>query len=149
MHEEMSADNLYFRFFSLSRQCRNARRRAAAVPPGPTTWRCSPGSATGLVGVASYEPTAGRASPRSPSPCPTRCTAAAIATLLLEHLVSIASARRLTAFTAETLPDNLAMLRVFADAGLPVQRRFDRWRDRADHAAAGGEATSSTATWTR
>jgi hypothetical protein len=47
-----------------------------------------------------------------------------IATLLLEHLVSIARQRRLTAFAAETLPDNLAMQRVFADAGLPVERQF-------------------------
>ena len=47
-----------------------------------------------------------------------------VATLLLEHLVSMARQRRLTAFAAETLPDNLAMQRVFADAGLPVERHF-------------------------
>ncbi len=40
-----------------------------------------------------------------------------VATLLLEHLVSLASQRRLTAFAAETLPDNLAMQRVFATPG--------------------------------
>jgi acyl-CoA synthetase (NDP forming) len=46
-----------------------------------------------------------------------------IATLLLEHLVSLARSCQITTFTAETLTDNTAMLKVFADAGLPVQRR--------------------------
>ena len=48
-----------------------------------------------------------------------------IATLLLEHLVSLARSRQITTFTAETLTENTAMLKVFADAGLPVQRRFE------------------------
>ena len=47
-----------------------------------------------------------------------------IATLLLEHLVSYARSRGITTFTAETLTENKAMLGVFADAGLPVRRRF-------------------------
>src|SRR5689334_6283952 len=49
-------------------------------------------------------------------------SSAGIATLLLEHLVSLARTRQITTFTAETLTDNRAMLKVFADAGLPVQR---------------------------
>ena len=40
-----------------------------------------------------------------------------IATLLLEHLVSIGRERGLHAFTAETLADNTAMLAVFSGAG--------------------------------
>ena len=48
-----------------------------------------------------------------------------IATLLLEHLVSLARSRQITTFTAKTLTENMAMLKVFADAGLPVQRHFD------------------------
>ena len=47
-----------------------------------------------------------------------------IATLLLEHLVSLARSRQITTFTAETLTENTAMLKVFADVGLPVQRHF-------------------------
>jgi hypothetical protein len=42
--------------------------------------------------------------------------------LLLEHLVSLARGRGFRAFTAETLSENAAMLRVFADAGLQAQR---------------------------
>jgi acyl-CoA synthetase (NDP forming) len=47
-----------------------------------------------------------------------------IASLLLEHLVWQARQRDLRAFIAETLAENSAMLRVFADAGLPVKRRI-------------------------
>ena len=45
-----------------------------------------------------------------------------IGTLLLEHLVSLARGRGFRTFTAETLNENTAMLRVFADAGLRAQR---------------------------
>jgi CoA binding domain len=46
-----------------------------------------------------------------------------VGTLLLEHLVSLARSRGLVAFRAETLAQNVAMARVFACAGLPVDRR--------------------------
>ena len=52
------------------------------------------------------------------------CTAGGSPRSLLEHLVSVARERGLHAFTAETLAENTAMLRVFADAGLPVRRRM-------------------------
>ena len=42
--------------------------------------------------------------------------------LLMEHLISLARSRGLHAFTAETLSENAAMLRVFADAGLQAHR---------------------------
>ena len=42
--------------------------------------------------------------------------------LLLEHLVSLARGRGFSAFTAETLNENTAMLRMFADVGLAAQR---------------------------
>lgn len=48
-----------------------------------------------------------------------------IATLLLEHLASIASAVGIKRFTAEVLGDNRAMLSVFSKAGWPVQRAFE------------------------
>ena len=47
-----------------------------------------------------------------------------IASLLLEHLVWLARQHGLEAFTGETLAENSAMLRVFADAGLPAKRRI-------------------------
>ena len=47
-----------------------------------------------------------------------------VATLLLEHLVSLAREHGVCVFTASALPENIAMLRVFADAGLTVTRRM-------------------------
>ena len=47
-----------------------------------------------------------------------------IPTLLLEHLVSYARSHQITTFTAETLTENHAMLNVFADAGLLVERHY-------------------------
>ena len=48
-----------------------------------------------------------------------------IATLLLEHLVSLARARGMKTIVAEVLPDNYPVLRVLSDAGLAVRRRYD------------------------
>ena len=45
-----------------------------------------------------------------------------VGTLLLEHLISLARDRGVRTFIAETLSENALMLKVFADAGLPVQR---------------------------
>jgi acyl-CoA synthetase (NDP forming)/GNAT superfamily N-acetyltransferase len=124
MHASMSPDNMYLRFFSLSPQNadREAQRICGTTGPGQVAmlaWR----DAT-VVGVASYDMN---------DPADTAEVAVAvadgmhrhgIATLLLEHLVSIARQRHVRAFTAETLVENSAMLRVFADAGLPVRRHF-------------------------
>jgi predicted CoA-binding protein len=48
-----------------------------------------------------------------------------VATLLLEHLVFYARSHQVTAFTGQTLAENTAMLKVFADAGLPVHRHTE------------------------
>ena len=77
-----------------------------------------------LVGVASYEPTGRPGVAEIAFAVSDEMHGRGVATLLLEHLVSLARQRRLTAFAAETLPDNVAMQRVFADAGLPVERQF-------------------------
>ena len=124
MHEAMSAENLYLRFFSLSR--RSAEQEAQRV--------CRPASADHaallawlggrLVGVASYEPAGTAGAAEVAFAVPDDMHGRGIATLLLEHLVSLGRLRGLTAFTASTLVDNAAMLRVFADAGLPVHRRL-------------------------
>ncbi|MGW2248706.1 bifunctional acetate--CoA ligase family protein/GNAT family N-acetyltransferase [Kitasatospora sp. NPDC001660] len=49
-----------------------------------------------------------------------------VGTLLLEHLVHGARARGVRFFEADTLFDNRAVHQVFADLGLPVQRRFEQ-----------------------
>jgi len=126
MHEAMAPDNIYLRFFSYSRRSAETEARRICRDPDPET----PGSAAllalrdgELVGVASYAELIGH-----PGQAEVAFAVAdhmhhkGIATLLLEHLVSLARSRQITTFTAETLTENTAMLKVFADAGLPVQR---------------------------
>jgi acyl-CoA synthetase (NDP forming)/GNAT superfamily N-acetyltransferase len=125
MHEAMSSDNSYLRFFNVSRL--SAEREAGRISRNP-----APGSVALLavangevVGVASYVPLR-----EDPITAEVAFAVAdhmhhrGIATLLLEHLVSLARSRQISTFTAETLTENRAMLGVFADAGLPVRRRY-------------------------
>jgi RimJ/RimL family protein N-acetyltransferase len=49
-----------------------------------------------------------------------------LATVMLEHLAAIARSNGIARFTAETLPDNKAMMDVFRHAGFDVSSHFDR-----------------------
>jgi RimJ/RimL family protein N-acetyltransferase len=48
-----------------------------------------------------------------------------IASTMLRHLAELARAAGLTAFIAEVMPDNSAMLRVLERSGLPLRRKRD------------------------
>ena len=128
LHEAMSPDNLYLRFFSMSPRAAEQEARRVSRDDGPDHRH---GALLGflgdeLVGVASYEPAA--ADPESAEVAfavADRMHGRGVATLLLEHLVSLARERGVGVLTASTLPENIAMLRVFADAGLTVTRRMD------------------------
>jgi acyl-CoA synthetase (NDP forming)/L-amino acid N-acyltransferase YncA len=122
MHEAMSPNNAYLRFFSLSRVAAEQEARRVTREPDPRHAALLALYENAVVGVASYEVAKG-------GPAKTAEVAFAvadtmhhrgIATLLLEHLVSLARARQIDTFTAETLQENIDMLRVFSDAGLPA-----------------------------
>src|SRR5262249_11022251 len=125
MHEAMSPDNIYMRFFSYSRRSAETEARRICTDPVPGSAALLALAGGKLAGVASYVPLRGR-----PGVAEVAFAVAdhmhhkGIATLLLEHLVSLARSRQITTFTAETLTENTAMLKVFADVGLPVQRRM-------------------------
>ncbi|MGD0064134.1 MAG: GNAT family N-acetyltransferase [Streptosporangiaceae bacterium] len=136
MHEAMSRDNTYMRFFNISRGAAEAEARRICRDPAPGNAALLALAGGEVVGVASY------AVPREPTVPPVTAPAIppataevafavadhmhhrGIATLLLEHLISWARSQQITTFTAQTLTENRAMLNVFADAGLPVARRF-------------------------
>ncbi len=127
MHEAMSPNNAYLRFFSLSRLAAEQEARRVTREPRPDHAALLALYDGQVVGVASYE--VARSSADSPTVGRTAEVAFAvaddmhhrgIATLLLEHLVSLARVRQLEALTAETLQENTGMLRVFSDNGLPV-----------------------------
>ncbi len=124
MHEAMSPDNAYLRFFSLSQTAAETEARRICREPGPGRMALLALAGGEVVGCASYETVSG------PDHEVEVAFAVAdhmhhkgIGTLLLEHLVSYARSHQVTAFTGYTLAENAAMLKVFADAGLPVYYR--------------------------
>ena len=130
MHEAMSPDNAYLRFFSLSRRAAEQEARRVTREAGPDHAALLALFDGQVAGLASFEVARGR----DGAPGRTAEVAFAvadtmhhrgIATLLLEHLVSAARAMQLTALTAETLRENTGMLRVFAEAGLPVVTKVE------------------------
>ena len=123
MHEAMSPDNTYMRFFNISRLA--GETEAGRICQQPALGQVALLALAGaeMVGVASYVPLgAGKA--EVAFAVADHMHHKGIATLLLEHLVSSARSRQITTFTAETLTENRAMLNVFADAGLPVERTY-------------------------
>ena len=125
MHEQMSPNNSYLRFFSLSRTA--AEHEARRVTREPDLGHAALLAVYGgqVVGLASYEVERGSGGKTAEVAFAVADTMhqRGIATLLLEHLVSLARARQVEAFVAETLSENTGMLRVFSDAGLPVSTR--------------------------
>jgi len=131
MHEALCPDNTYLRFFNLSRVAAETEARRICRDPSPEQVALLALSDGDVVGCASYV-TVGEQPPGRPSSVAEIAFAVAdqmhhrgIATLLLEHLVSYARSHQITTFTAQTLSENQAMLNVFADAGLPMQRHFE------------------------
>ena len=122
LHEAMSPDNLYFRFFSLSpAAAEQEARRVCEADPG--RWALLGLLADEVVGVASYELIPGAQAAEIALAVADGMHRHGIATLLLEHLVSLARAHGVQVLTAEVLPDNSPALRMLADLGLPVRRR--------------------------
>src|SRR5579859_1019063 len=125
MHQAMSPDNTYLRFFNVSRLAAETEARRVCRDPAPGQAALLALAGGQVAGVASYV-----ALREHPEQAEVAFAVAddmhhrGIATLLLEHLVSYARSHQVTTFVAETLTENKAMLGVFADAGLPVRRRF-------------------------
>jgi acyl-CoA synthetase (NDP forming)/GNAT superfamily N-acetyltransferase len=122
MHEAMSPGNAYQRFFSISRAAAEREARRVTREPGPDHAALLALYDAEVVGVASYEVLRNSGGKTAEVAFAVSDTMhhRGIATLLLEHLVSLARARRIELLTAETLSENVSMLRVFSDAGLPA-----------------------------
>ncbi len=129
MHQAMSADNRYLRFFSLSKVSAEIEARRLCRDPGPGHAALLALAGGQVVGCASYDTAGG--SEDQPGVAEIAFAVAdhmhhrGIATLLLEHLVAVARSHEITVFTAQTLAENASMLKVFAAAGLPVQRHHE------------------------
>jgi acyl-CoA synthetase (NDP forming)/GNAT superfamily N-acetyltransferase len=124
LHEAMSPDNLYFRFFSASRAAAELEARRVCLGDNPGLVALIGLLGDELVGVASYEVTRDGSAAEIALAVADEMHRRGVATLLLEHLVSLARAHGVKIFVAEVLPDNYPVLRVFGDAGLTVRRRY-------------------------
>ncbi len=124
MHAAMSPDNIYLRFFSMSPNAAEQEARRVCRQPDSDHEALLAWQGDRLVGVAAYEPAGKPGVAEVALAVADDMHGRGIASALLEHLVWRARQRGLKAFTAETLAENSAMLRVFADVGLPAKRRI-------------------------
>ena len=127
MHEAMSPDNTYLRFFSFSRLAAGTEAGRVCREPGPGHASLLALLDGEIIGVASYE-AAGQLAGRGETAeiafaVADRMHGRGAATLLLEHLVSLAGSRGVETFSAVVLAENASLLKLFAAAGLPVRRR--------------------------
>jgi acyl-CoA synthetase (NDP forming)/GNAT superfamily N-acetyltransferase len=126
MHEAMSPDNAYMRFFNLSRLAAETEARRICREPRPGHVALLALSGDEVVGCASYDvPADSRNVAEVAFAVADHMHHRGIATLLLGHLISHARSHQITVFTAETLSENAPMLKVFTDVGLPVQRHYE------------------------
>jgi acyl-CoA synthetase (NDP forming)/GNAT superfamily N-acetyltransferase len=123
VHQKMSSDNLYLRFFSLSPVAGERAAGRICREPSPDHASLLAVLDGEVVGYGSYEGLGGG--------YPAAEVAFAVVddvhnrgvgTLLLEHLISLARGRGVRTLVAETLLENALMLKVFANAGLRAQR---------------------------
>jgi acyl-CoA synthetase (NDP forming)/predicted N-acetyltransferase YhbS len=123
MHEKMSQDNLYLRFFSVSSVAAERAARRTCREPGTDHAALLAVLDGAVVGYGIYERFgAGSPSAEIAMAVTDDMHNRGVGTLLLEHLISLARGRGVRTFVAETLSENALMLKVFADAGLPAQR---------------------------
>jgi acyl-CoA synthetase (NDP forming)/GNAT superfamily N-acetyltransferase len=124
MHEAMSSDHEYLRFFSLSR--RSAEREAARVcrPPAPDHAALLAVRRDDLVGVGTYEVIREGRTAEIALAVADDMHGRGVGTLLLEHLASAGCRQGVRTFTGAVLAQNAEMLKVFADAGLSARRQM-------------------------
>jgi acyl-CoA synthetase (NDP forming)/RimJ/RimL family protein N-acetyltransferase len=126
MHEAMSPDNVYLRFFSMSKTAAETEAQRICREPAPGNAALVARADGQVVGVASYVRAGdGLGQAEVAFAVADHMHHKGVATLLLEHLVSYARNEGIATFTAETLAENAAMLKVFTDAGLPVRRHTE------------------------
>ncbi|MBV9092906.1 MAG: GNAT family N-acetyltransferase [Streptosporangiaceae bacterium] len=123
LHEEMSPDNLYFRFFTASKASAEREAGRVCLDDIPGVVALVGLLDAELAGLASYELVSGTATAEVALAVADGKHRRGIATLLLEHLVTLARARGVKAFVAEILPDNYDVLHVLSDSGLAMRRR--------------------------
>jgi acyl-CoA synthetase (NDP forming)/GNAT superfamily N-acetyltransferase len=123
LHKAMSPENLYFRFFTASPISAEREARRVCLDRGRGVMALVGLLGDELVGIASYELAPDEATAELALAVADGMHRRGIATLLLEHLVSLARARGVKAFVGEVLATNYTVLHVLSDSGLALRRR--------------------------
>jgi acyl-CoA synthetase (NDP forming)/RimJ/RimL family protein N-acetyltransferase len=123
MHEAMSPDHEYLRFFSLSRLSAEREARRVCRPPGPDHAALLAVRGGEIVGVGTYEVIREGHTAEIALAVADDMHGRGVGTLLLEHLASAASRQGVHTFTGPVLAQNAEMLKVFADAGLSARHQ--------------------------
>jgi acyl-CoA synthetase (NDP forming)/GNAT superfamily N-acetyltransferase len=121
MHASMSPENLYMRFFGISRVAAEQEARRVCREPAPDRAALLAILDGRLIGCISYQLT-GDESAEVAMAVADDMHSRGVGTLLLEHMISLARGQGVRTFVAETLADNAPMLDVFAHAGLQPHR---------------------------
>jgi len=125
LHDTASDRSIYLRYFTASRRAgeqylkhllgENDSGRLAMVAEQHGV----------VVGMASCEPLPGTADAEVAFLVADNQQHRGVGTLLLEHLAALARQHGMRRFVADTLAENTAMLKVFADAGFSTDRELD------------------------
>jgi acyl-CoA synthetase (NDP forming)/RimJ/RimL family protein N-acetyltransferase len=121
LHEAMSPDNAYLRFFSLSKLSAGREAERVCRPPAPDHEALLALAGGELVGVATYEADGADGAAEVAFAVADHMHGRGVGTLLLEHLVSAACRRGVHTFIGPVLAENTPMRKVFSDAGLSVR----------------------------
>ena len=121
LHARMSTENLYMRFFGVSRAAAEQEARRICREPAPDRAALLAILDGHLIGCGSYQLT-GETEAEVALVAADDMHSRGIGTLLLEHLISLARSQGVRTFVAETLTENAPMLNVFAHAGLRAHR---------------------------
>jgi acyl-CoA synthetase (NDP forming)/GNAT superfamily N-acetyltransferase len=121
MHAAMSPENLYMRFFGVSRVAAEQEARRICREPARDRAALLAILDGRVIGCISYQET-GDESAEVAMAVADDMHGRGIGTLLLEHLISLARGQGVRSFVAETLAENAPMLDVFAHAGLRPHR---------------------------
>jgi acyl-CoA synthetase (NDP forming)/GNAT superfamily N-acetyltransferase len=147
MHAKMSPENLYLRFFSMSRAAAEQEAQRICREPAPARAALLAVLDGRLVGVGSYEEAGGSGSAEVAMTVADDMHNRGVGTLLLEHLISLARSRGVRTFVAETLTENALMLQVFANAGLEAHRTLEDGVYDLRFPLPGGDGEAGTGTY--
>ncbi|MFE0546433.1 bifunctional acetate--CoA ligase family protein/GNAT family N-acetyltransferase [Streptomyces sp. NPDC058891] len=126
LYEEMSPQNLRLRFFAASRRSAAMAADRACAPVRPGYLALLAETRTGVIGLAEYDTgEEGKDSAEISIAVADGLHHRGVGTLLVEHLVSAARDEGISAFIADALSENHEVLRLFADLGLCLERRFE------------------------